>query len=225
MPPLEDTVARQLRLLVIDHRQLVGQGLVALLGQVRVADTVVLATSTEQALDLALRYCPQIALVDVSCSADAVGEVGHALAQQAPATRLLFLDDTLRPIRVQWALELGAWGYWTRHNAFADLAHGIGEIVRGQRSFCPELRRDLKCGPRGWEYRPAISGAPLARATPRELQVLDLLARGLSVREVAQRLSLSTNTIDNHKARLMRKLGLHKVVELVRVALGEGLGQ
>jgi len=55
--------------------------------------------------------------------------------------------------------------------------------------------------------------------------VLDLLARGLSVREVAQRLSLSTNTIDNHKARLMRKLGLHKVVELVRVALGEGLGQ
>jgi DNA-binding NarL/FixJ family response regulator len=97
------------------------------------------------------------------------------------------------------------------------------QIRAGRTAFCPAADQYLVHTKSGLRFDPPATGSPLEKLTPRELEILLHLADGLSVRRCAERLRLSESTVDNHKSRLMRKLDVHNVVELVRLAAREGL--
>lgn len=95
--------------------------------------------------------------------------------------------------------------------------------MRGQTAFPPQIEQRLVSTASGPRLDGDPDGSPLDQLTPRELDVLRLLASGLSVKECAIALERSTSTVDNHKSRIMKKLGIHRSVDLTRLAIREGL--
>ncbi len=114
-------------------------------------------------------------------------------------------------------------GYFTRNEPFSDLAAGIQGLARGERAFGPCVKNHIHHTPRGWQLNYDQGDSNLAALTPREFEVLKLVAQGHSVKDCAELLDLAPSTVDNHKARLMKKLGVHKTLDLARLAIREGL--
>lgn len=129
----------------------------------------------------------------------------------------------MRTINIRAALTLGIRGYWTKQTSFGQIAQAVKLLAAGESSFCPEVDQYLYRTRHGLRYHPAHTENPLGMLTPRETELLVLLAQGLSLKKCSQRMGISINTVDNHKTRLMRKLGVHKSVELARLAVQEGL--
>jgi DNA-binding NarL/FixJ family response regulator len=135
----------------------------------------------------------------------------------------MLLDEDANNGRLAAVLESPIVGYFTRGAPFSELADAIVRLVRGERVFDPAVRNRIHQTPHGWQFRGDENGSLLAMLTPREIEVLKLIALGHSVRESAERLDLAISTVDNHKARLMKKLGVHKALDLTRLAIREGL--
>ena len=162
----------------------------------------------------ALRYTSRLSLE---------GETAESILQECRSSRMMFLDDALRPERLRMTLAAGAHGYWTKQASFDQLCEAICRLASGGTSVCPAARRYLVGCDGHLRFDQTADGTPLAGITRRERQVLVLLAEGLSVRQAAERLCLSPRTVDSHRSNLMKKLGIHKIVDLVRLALREGL--
>jgi DNA-binding NarL/FixJ family response regulator len=208
-------------LLIVEDRQLVREAMLAIFRSERGfwCDACRLEDAAVRAADLR----PRVALVDGSVAPSRVAGLVEAL-QAAPGMAVVILDDDVPLFRLRAALEAGACGYWTRKASVAELREAMRVAESGRRTFCP---RALACLEPGVGSRSCndteTSAAGLARLTNRELQVLRFLAEGLTVKECARRLELAHSTADNHKARLMKKLGVHRLAELVRLAVREGL--
>jgi two-component system response regulator NreC len=214
---------------------LVGQGISALF---RASGEVAsMSTLAGDAVQCAENFLPHVAMVDVSAGSRTFGagtsgvgasagagafEMAAELVQRSPQTRLLVVDEEVHPLHVHRSLHVGGAGYWTKHTPFDQLFQAVKRIAAGQWCFCPEVREQLIHADGRWHLRPS-SRIAAARLTNRESQVMTLLAEGLSVKQCAERLKLSPHTIDNHKSRLMGKLGLHKMSELVRLAMSRGM--
>ncbi len=145
------------------------------------------------------------------------------IVKQDGSTRVMFLDQTLRPVHLSMAITAGAHGYWTKLASFNQLCEAVRRVAAGQFSVCPAGRRYLVHADGRMKFDLTATDTPLAGLTRRERQVLILLAKGLSLNEIGERLELSPRTIDSHRSSLMKRLDIHKTTDLVRLALREGL--
>lgn len=178
-------------------------------------------------VDRALARCerarPTLLVVDPSA-----GEMVITRAVAAQHGKLvkhvLVFDRRPREGRLVDILAEPATSYLSRTVAPAALAAAIQAILaHGTRVIDPALAPRLRATRSGYEFIEASTPGSVAALTVRERQVMRLLAQGTTVRECAEQLGLATSTIDNHKARLMKKLGLHKASELTCRAVREGL--
>lgn len=169
------------------------------------------------------QYHPQILVVDPKCGSNMVARTVEIVVERVVQHALL-LDDRVREGLVAAILPFFQVSYLTRHLTSQFLGQAISRIVwQGERVFDPAIAPRVIRSNRGWQLK-QIEGQPsVAALTSRELEILRLLARGQSVRDCARHLKLSESTIDNHKTRLMRKLHLHKAIELTHVAIREGI--
>ena len=133
------------------------------------------------------------------------------------------MDDELSIPRVMRILEVEKICYFTRHSSFLDLCQAIRGIFCGEPTHDALVREKLVHDLVTDKPSLRIDGPSLAKLTSRELQVMQLLAKGRLVREVAEELKLAHSTVDNHKTRLMRKLGITRLPQLVRIAVEQGL--
>jgi DNA-binding NarL/FixJ family response regulator len=143
--------------------------------------------------------------------------------RQFPRLPMLLLDEVLRSRNIQGVLAVGGCGYWTKQAAFSQLLQALESLLQGESVFCPEVLQFLHSTPKGWIYHPPHRLPPLHLLTPRQSELLLLLARGLTLRRCAEQMGISVNTVDNHRSRLMRKLKVHKAADLARLAVQEGL--
>lgn len=211
----------EFRLLIVDDHSVVRQGLLALFQTAGVEDAV--ASGVGEAVQMTRRFAPDVVLMGMGPPSESPWQTARSILSRRPPPRLLLLDDALRPAHVCSALAAGASGYWTKHAPFEKLAKAVRSVAAGESSFCPEARRYLAPGARGLRFRPPAEATGVARLTRRESEVLALLAEGCTVKECGRRLQLSPRTVDNHKSRMMRKLGVHNIVALVRLAVREGI--
>lgn len=166
---------------------------------------------------------PQILIVDPKVAGDVLVRACD-LVRAMTIEYLLVLDDRLHEGRVASLLKLPGVSYLTRQSSLDSLIASILHIARTKdRVFDPEIQQRLRRTRGGLrldrpEGRPSVSVL-----TNRELEVMKLLADGYSVRRCAETLDLAESTIDNHKSRLMKKLDVHKTVELTHLAIREGL--
>jgi DNA-binding NarL/FixJ family response regulator len=214
-----------LRLLIVDDHALCCTGLAMMFRAVPEVAEVAVATTSEQAVRIAKLHQPDVLIMDAAMPSYRGFETARLLVESSGRCRILFLDDAVNHAHIRSALRAGALGYWTKHATFDEITVAVLRISAGHAAFCPAADQHLIRTKSGLRFEPRASGTRLDKLTPRELEVLLHLADGLSVRRCAERMRLSESTVDNHKSRLMRKLDVHNLVELVRLAAREGLLQ
>ncbi|HEX2314401.1 MAG TPA: response regulator transcription factor [Thermomonospora sp.] len=191
----------------------------------------VVATAGEgrTAVRIAAAARPQVAVVDLQLPDISGVEVARALAAPGddgePAVRVLVLSASGEQQDVLDAVKAGATGYLLKSAAREEFLDAVRRTAEGDAVFTPGLA-GLVLG----EYRrlaaaPRRDDADAPRLTERETEVLRLVAKGLTYKQIAQRLVLSHRTVQNHVQNTLSKLQLHNRVELVRYAIEKGLDQ
>ncbi len=211
------------RVLIIDGHTLFCAGLVRLLEKAPEIEEATAATSLQEGVRLARRFCPQVVLVDPLLSDAGAFDVARRVRLGCAGSAFVFLDEAVRELHVRAAVQGGASGYWTKHASIDQIVAAIGRVAAGGTSFCPRALRFVAETPRGLRFRPSQKSAALGQLTSREMEVFVHLAQGLTVRQCAARMDLAASTVDNHKSRLMKKLDVHKSVDLATLAVREGL--
>lgn len=207
----------RIRVVIVDDHDLVREGLRSLLGQYADIDVIGEAGTVESAVAVVEELTPDLVLLDLRLGGEDGAEVARRLRQAGSRVRILVLSvhDTSRHLRE--ALAAGADGYLLKSVTAAALAEGIRNAAAGQtvigQEFVPKLLED------------ASRGVPMGKPelTPREQQVLELVAEGLANREIAEKLGISTRTAQKHLENLFKKVGVHDRTELVTRAFRQGM--
>ena len=180
------------------------------------------ATEGDEALEMAERLKPNGLVTEVTLPRLSGIELTRRVVASGAPTRVLILSDQEGPFQVKEALRSGASGYVSKRDSGDELIRAIDALRKGQSYISPSVSQKIVDGlTRGDDAAEADS--PLERLTSRERQVLQLVAEGLSSKEIAAHLDVSTRTVESHRGHLMDKLGIHKVSGLVRLAIREGL--
>lgn len=211
-----------IRVVLADDHAIVRQGLRALLEAATGFAVVAEARDGAEALEAVAREAPDVVLLDLSMPGSSGVEALRRIREAVRHTRVLVLSMHSTSEYVRAALRSGADGYVVKGSGIKDLTTAIRAVAAGERFLSPEVERaallDLLDGP---EIGLVVD--PLERLTPREREVLQLIAEGHSNRAVADRLGLSAKTVDGHRTRIMTKLDLHDVTALTRFAIRHGL--
>ena len=210
-------------MVVVTRYRLDGDALAALFhahADFRVLSTT---TSTKVASVVCRHRHPDVVLLDASLVGSEACRTVHSFVREIGEIPILLLDDEANLSRVTAILDIPVLGYFTRGAPFTELVDGIRRLVQGERVFDSAVENQVHQTPGGWQFRHEQHASPLANLTPREMEVLRLIAAGNTVKDCADILDLAPSTVDNHKSRLMKKLGVHKVTELTRLAVREGI--
>lgn len=184
-------------------------------GDIEVVGT---ASTLDQAADLARREAPALIIIDEWLPPASLPTLARTLlASASQASLLALLRTSFAPI--QDALAVGVRGFLDAESQPAELFEAIQALGQGKLHLSSEAARRIAES----FARPEQPTSDLRSLTARELEVMRLVAQALSTKEVAIKLGISTRTAESHRAAVMAKLGLHKVSELVRIAIREGL--
>lgn len=206
-----------MRVLIADDHGIVRTGLRMLLERQEGIEVIAEAENGAQARDLAISEQPDLAILDVKMPELTGLEATRAIREQAPDVAVLILSMHDEDRYLFEALKAGASGYVLKRAADSDLLDAIAAVERGEPFLTPEAQQALIKDVLG-EGR-----SHEEELTPREQEVVTLVAEAHTNREIAEQLSLSEKTVENHRANAMRKLGMRDRVELVRYAIRRGL--
>jgi DNA-binding NarL/FixJ family response regulator len=204
-----------------DDHPIVRQGLRGLLEADPDLVVVGEATDGDQAIELVERFAPKLLVVDLKMPGLDGLAVIREVRRRSPGTRVLVLSVHANEAYVTQALSAGAAGYVTKETDIANLVQAVHEVARGGHYLSPPIsglviEAYLKKGQGG-----ALD--PYDTLTERERQVLRAAAESSSIAEIAVRLSVSPRTVENHRATLMRKLGLQTQTDLLRYCFRRGI--
>lgn len=208
------------RILLADDHALVRAGIRALLEDLPYVVVVAETGDGLDALERVRRDPPDLVLLDVSLPGLNGIEVVERIGRLQVATRVLVLSMHSGPEYVARALAAGAAGYLIKDAAFDELAAAIGSIFRGGRYLSRGIDETVV---RSFMVQASRGQSELDILTPRQRQILQLIAEGCGTREMADRLHLSVKTVETHRAQLMNRLGINDVSGLVRFAIRVGL--
>lgn len=207
-----------IRIVVADDHAIVRAGVRAILqskGDVVIAAE---ADNGREALEAVARHRPDVLVIDLTMpelnGMEAIGRV-RALS---PTTKVLVLSMHAAPEFVRPALSAGALGYVVKGSGLDDLVLAIRTVAAGERF----LDTQANASSMNEDFEPE-SADDLARLTPREREVLQLVAEGFTNREIGERLGVAAKTVDVHRTSVMKKLDLHSAQALTRFALRRGL--
>ena len=182
------------------------------------------AEDGQQAVQLASQLRPDVAVVDLTMPRLNGVEAIRQIRRDCPDTEVVVLSVHDSEAYVVQALRAGAAGYVLKRNAATELAAAIRAAHEGQAYLHPAVaRRVIDDYLSRIHASDAAVSEPHERLTPREREVLQLSAEGHTTRAIAGLLSLSTKTVEHHRASIMTKLGLHGQTELVKYAIRAGL--
>ena len=181
------------------------------------------ASTGAEAVNRGAAVRPRVVVLDLQIPAPNGVEVTATLVRADPTVRVLILSASGEQGDVLEAVKAGATGYLVKSASREERVAAVGRVAQGDTVFTPGLA-GLVLG----EYRrlsdsSPSSGADTPRLTDRETEVLRLVAKGMSYKQIAQRLVLSHRTVQNHVQNTLRKLQLHNRVQLVRYAIEQGL--
>lgn len=200
----EATGGRRLRVLLLDAHDLVHLGFKAMLASERWVERFIAAHDPDQAVELAGRFAPQVAVIDLAAANGSLAELCERIRAASPGTRVLLMSAGER-ISARSAREAGASGFVSKRRGARDIASAARVVGLGMTTFETD----------GARTRSLLS--------EREREVLELVAAGATNREIAARLFLSPYTIKDHTSSLYRKLGARNRAEAIARAQRLGL--
>ena len=214
--------APPIRVLVVDDQALVREGLVTLLEGADGIAPVAAAADGEQALALALRHRPDVVLMDLRMPAMDGVEATRQIRAALPATEIVVLTTHADEASILDALGAGARGYLTKDAGIAEISRAVHAAAAHQSLLDAEVHAKLIAA--ASQRRPAPAAAALPDdLTPREAEVLALIAAGLSNGEIAARLIISEATVKTHVNHLFAKIGARDRAQAVHYAYSHDL--
>jgi DNA-binding NarL/FixJ family response regulator len=209
---------KSVRVLLADDHALVRAGFRALLEDLG-AEVVAETGDGREALSLIEARRPDLALVDIAMTGLNGLEVAARVVKDFPQTRVVILSMHADEEYVLHALRAGVHGYLLKDAGADELGLALRAVVRGETYLSPAVSRHVA------EYvrRQGGETTPLERLTPRQREVLQLIAERHSTKQIAQVLNVSAKTVETHRAQLMEKLDIHDVAGLVHYAIRVGL--
>jgi two-component system NarL family response regulator len=216
--------AEVIRVLIADDQALFRRGLYVVLGTEDHIDVVAEAENGEEAVAKAVELAPDVVLMDVRMPRINGIEAARQINLQVPTTKILMLTVSDEEDDLYEAIKAGANGYLLKEISVEEVAEAIRAVVQGQSLISPsmasKLLNEFNSLARKAEERQQY---PAPALTSRELEVLKLVAKGMSNREIADELYISENTVKNHVRNILEKLHLHSRMEAVIYAVKERL--
>lgn len=207
------------RVLIADDHVLVRAGLKSLLDKLPGIEVVAEANNGRDVLRLVAEHQPQIVLMDIAMPELNGIEATRQLTEQDPNVRVIMLSIHSEEEHVYQALRAGAFGYLLKGASIEELELAIRSVARGETFLSPKVSRPVID-----EYvRRTHASRPGDNLSARQRQVLQLIAEGKTVKQVALELGISVKTVETHRAQLMDRLNIHDVAGLVRYAIKMGL--
>ena len=207
-------------ILIADDHSVVREGIQRVVKSERDIKVCAEASDGREVLEQVDKHRPDIVILDVTMPHLSGLETLEILRAKHPEVKTILLSFRADPPIIQSAVSLGADGYVLKNARPGEIVSAIREVMGGGCYFSPPVAREIIeqiRAPRGSRRDPfsSLSG--------RERQVLRLIAEGLSAKEIATELKISTKTVEAHRTSLMRKVGVRKATELVRYAVRHGL--
>jgi two-component system, NarL family, response regulator NreC len=213
---------RKIRILLADDHQLVRSGLRLLIEQQSDLSVVGEASNGREAVALANSLRPDVAVMDISMPSLSGTEAAYQITQSHPEIAVIVLSMHPDESYVLRALKAGVKGYLLKDSAESDLIGAVRAVAGGKSFFSPVVSKVLL---EDYMRKLKRSGGEDAYdlLTPREREILQLVAEGRSNKEVANLLNLSVYTVETHRSNVMQKLGLKGVPELTLYAVRKGI--
>jgi DNA-binding NarL/FixJ family response regulator len=207
---------KRTRVLLADDHPLTLQGLRAFLEPH--LESVGTATDGRALVDAALRLKPDLIILDITMPLLNGIDAALQIRKSLPAVKLLFVTMHVNPAYLEAALNAGATGYVLKSAAREELLDAIRNVLKGRIYVSPGLSGETL-----ERFSDPARAADTLRLSPREREVLQLIAEGRAAKEMAHVLSISLKTIDFHRANIKRKLGLQTTAQLTKYAIEQGL--
>ena len=210
---------KKLRILIADDHGLVRRGARGVLNSRHGWRVVGEAANGREAVEKTIKLKPDVAIIDISMPELEGVEVVRQVREAAPETKVLVLTMHESDQMVQRALDAGAHGYILKSDLTECLAKAVKAVAEGKRFLTPRISEIVLEGFLNKRSRHQRGDRADTRTTPRELEIIRLLAQGKSNKEIAAELGIAVRTVETHRAKIMLKLGLHSVTELVHYAI------
>jgi DNA-binding NarL/FixJ family response regulator len=210
-----------IRLLLVDDHELMRQGLRSILDREQDVEVVGEAASGREAVELARTLSPDVVVMDVAMK-DLNGiEATRQIRAECRGVKVIALSSHPDSRYVSAILDAGACGYLLKANAYDDLRRALEAASQGKSYLCPDVTQAVVGASRIGRELPTDTAH--GSLSPREMEVLQLLAEGLTSPQIGRRLFVAKTTVDSHRRKIMRKLGIHNVADLTKYAIREGL--
>jgi|SRR6267142_1909722 len=210
----------RVRVLLADDHALVRAGVRALLEGLEGVSVVGEARNGNEVLQLAHAHHPDVVLLDISMPGLGGLEASLQLKRELPEVRVVMLSMHANEEYVLQALRAGAAGYMLKDSATAELELALKAVMQGETYLSPPISKQVV---EGYVQRVGTEQPAADNLTPRQRQVLQLIAEGHSTKEIAYRLELSVKTVETHRAQLMDRLSIRDIAGLVKYAIRNGI--
>jgi DNA-binding NarL/FixJ family response regulator len=211
---------KPVRILITDDHTLVRAGFRALLQSIEGLEVVAEAGDGREALLLVAAKNPDIVFMDIGMAGLNGLDATARITKDFPAVRVIILSMHTNEEYVLQALRAGAVGYLLKEAGTAELELAVWAVARGETYLSPGVSKYVIA-----DYVRRVGGEPnsLERLTPRQREVLQLIAEGHTTQEIARTLKISVKTVETHRSQLMERLQIHDIAGLVRYAMRVGL--
>jgi DNA-binding NarL/FixJ family response regulator len=210
---------KPIRLVLADDHQLVRAGFRALLQQVPGVEVVAEAADGQETIECVEKQRPDVVMMDITMKRLNGLQAAARINKQFPGTRVIIVSVHATEEYVVEALRAGAAGYLIKDAAPDELARAIQAVAGGEIYLSPSVSSRVS----DYIKRQRKDVSPLERLTPRQYEILQLIAEGHTTKEIARLLHISIKTVETHKGQLMEALDIHDVAGLVRYAVHKGL--
>jgi DNA-binding NarL/FixJ family response regulator len=214
---------KNLRILIADDHGLVRRGAREVLDARQGWRVVGEAANGREAVAMTIKLKPDVAILDISMPELDGVEALYQIREAVPGTKVLVLTMHESNQIVQRALDAGAHGYVLKSDLTDSLPKAVKTIAEGKRFLTPKVSEIVLDGflkTRSLHQQGERAGA---RTTPREVEIIRVLAEGKTNKEIAALLGIAVRTVETHRSKIMLKLGLHSLAELIHYAMRHGI--
>ena len=208
---------RRIRVLLADDHTVVRQGFRLILSQFEDIEVAGEASNGREAVEQALKLKPDVVVLDIAMPHVNGVESTRLLRQNCPESEILILSMHKDAAYVRETLRAGAKGYLLKDSIDSDLVKAVRAVASGEGFLSPAVSATVLS-----DYQKHVTD-PLDLVTPREREILQMLAEGKTSKDIAAELDISVYTVDAHRSRVMKKLQLRTIGELIRFAISRGL--
>jgi DNA-binding NarL/FixJ family response regulator len=217
------SAGKKLRILIADDHELVRRGIRGLLRAQRVWKVAGEAANGREAVEKAKKLRPDVIILDIGMPNLDGLEATRQIREVAPNTEILILTMHESNQMVRRVLEAGARGYVLKSDLAGHLIKAVKGVLKGKVYLTPKVSEIVLKGFLNTEIESKRAESSQVRPTPRETEIIRLLAEGNANKAIAAELGITIRTVETHRAKIMLKLGLHSLTQLIHYAIGHNI--